>query len=204
MNRAEGRFLALWSRCGGLRGEAVYAELLQHYAEPARCYHTLSHVRYCIRCLDWARAAIPDPDSVELALWCHDVIYIPGAGDNERRSAEWLQRCAEGRIAAAERIAGMIMATTHALAPADLDGHFVADIDLAKLGGDDADFRRDAANLRAERRDLDDVAYDCAERAFLIALLARPRIYHTDFFHYHCEARARANLMSRLARPALR
>ncbi|MDN0076394.1 hypothetical protein QU481_16085 [Crenobacter sp. SG2303] len=36
--------------------------------------------------LDIARAVIHDPDAVELALWCHDVIYIPGAQDNERRS----------------------------------------------------------------------------------------------------------------------
>ncbi|WP_220271978.1 HD domain-containing protein [Crenobacter cavernae] len=200
----EARFLALWSRCGGVHGEAVYADLVRHYAEPMRRYHTLDHIRRCMRDLDCARAAIHDPDAVELALWCHDVIYIPGAEDNERRSAEWFERCAEGRIAAAGRIAGMILATTHDVAPADLDGRFTVDIDLVNLGDDRAHFRRDEARLRAERPDLDDVAYDARERAFLGALLARPYIYYTDFFRTRCEARARVNLAWRLAQPAPR
>jgi predicted metal-dependent HD superfamily phosphohydrolase len=202
MNQTEARFLALWSRCGGTQAAAVFAELMRHYAEPRRHFHTLHHVRRCMRDLDSARAAIPDADAVELALWCHDVIYIPGAGDNERRSAEWLQRWAGDRIVAAERIAGFILATTHAVAPTDLDACFTVDIDLADLGSDRERFRQDEACLRAERPDLDDVAYDAHERAFLSALLMRPRIYHTDFFHARCEARARANLARRLAQPA--
>ncbi|MDN0076321.1 hypothetical protein QU481_18330 [Crenobacter sp. SG2303] len=200
----ETRFLALWSRCGGVQGEIVYADLARHYAEPMRRYHTLDHIRRCLSGLDCARAASHDPDAVELALWFHDVIYIPGAEDNERLSAEWFERCAEGRIAAAARIAEMILATTHDVVPADLDARFTADIDLVNLGDDRARFRRDEALLRAERPDQGDVAYDARERAFLGALLARPAIYHTDFFHTRCEARARANLAWRLAQPALR
>ena len=204
MNQTQARFLALWSRCGGIQAAAVYADLVRHYAEPTRHYHTLHHIRRCMRDLDSARAAIPDPDGVELALWCHDVIYIPGAGDNERRSAEWLKRWAGDRIVTAERIAGFILATTHVVAPANLDACFTVDIDLADLGNNRARFRKDEACLRAERPDLDDVAYDARERAFLSALLMRPRIYHTDFFHTRCEARARANLARRLAQPAPR
>ena len=202
MNQTQARFLALWSRCGGMHGEAVYADLVRHYTEPTRRYHTLDHIRRCMRHVDWARAAIPDPDAVELALWCHDVIYMPGARDNELRSTRWFQRCAAGRIAAADHIVEMILATTHALAPDDLGARFTVDIDLADLGGYRARFRQDQAHLRAERPDLDDVAYDTFERAFLGALLARPSIYHTDLFHVRCEARARVNLAWRLALPA--
>src|ERR1700730_5160280 len=204
MNQTHTRFLARWSRCGGIQAAAVYADLVRHYAEPTRHYHTLHHIRRCMRDLDSARAAIPDPDGVELALWCHDVIYIPGAGDNERRSAEWLKRWAGDRIVTAERIAGFILATTPVVAPAHLDACFTVDIDLADLGNNRARFRKDEACLRAERPDLDDVAYDARERAFLSALLMRPRIYHPDFFHPRGKARARANLAGRLAQPAPR
>jgi predicted metal-dependent HD superfamily phosphohydrolase len=203
MNPTQARFLALWSRCGGIQAAAVYADLVRHYAEPTRHYHTLHHIRRCMRDLDAAHAEIPDPDAVELALWCHDVIYVPGAADNERRSAEWLQRWAGDRIVTAERVAGFILATTHDVAPADLGACFAVDIDLADLGNSHVRFRRNEACLRAERPDLDDVAYDACARAFLSALLMRPRIYHTDFFHARCEARARANLAQRLAQPAL-
>ncbi|WP_224788801.1 hypothetical protein [Pandoraea terrae] len=204
MSQTQARFLALWSRCGGSDANDVYAELAAHYAEPTRHYHTLHHVRRCMRDLDWARAAIPAPDAVELALWCHDVVYRPGAKDNERCSAEWFERRAAGGIAAAGHIAGMIEATTHLYAPTDLDTCFTVDIDLAVLGNDRVRFLRDEAHLRAERTDLDDIAYDTRERSFLSALLKRPRIYHTDIFRDRFEARARRNLTWRLSLPAVR
>jgi predicted metal-dependent HD superfamily phosphohydrolase len=201
MTPAQARFQTLWSRCGGVQAETVCADLMRHYAEPARHYHTLRHVRHCIRDLDWARAAIPAPDTVELALWCHDVIYLPGAPDNELQSAEWFHRWAQGRFAEANRIIEMVLATTHAVVPADLDSRYTVDIDLADMASNRARFRRAGALLRAERPDLDDVAYDAHERDFLGALLTRPHIYHTDLFHARCEARARNNVAWRLAQP---
>jgi predicted metal-dependent HD superfamily phosphohydrolase len=204
MNRMAARFGALWTRAGGRGAEAVYAELVRHYADPARHYHALHHLRRCLRDLDWAREAIEEADAVELALWCHDVIYTPGAGDNERRSAEWFRLQAQARIPALERIAGMILATTHRTRPNDPGACFTADIDLAGLGRERAHFRRNQAQLRAERPDLDDVAYDARERAFLAALLARERIFYTDLFYDKYESRARLNLAWRLKQKVLR
>jgi len=198
------RFLALWSRSGGTRAEEVYAALASCYGEPARHYHTLQHVRRCLRDLDWARDAISDADAdiVELALWCHDVIYTPGAKDNERLSAEWFCAWAGSGMAAMERVTRLILDTSHTDPPADTAGCFAVDIDLAVLGNPRTWFCRDAVHLRAERPDLDETTYDSAERAFLGALLARPRIYLTDPFHARYEARARRNLAWRLAQPA--
>ena len=196
------RFVALWSRCGGMHGEAVFADLARRYAEPGRHYHTLHHVRRCLRDLNWARGAIADVAEVELALWCHDVVFIPGADDNESRSAAWFQRCARTDIAGMARICELILDTSHTRPPPDVAGRFTVDIDLAVLGYPCAWFCRDAVHLRAERPDLDDLTYDNGERAFLGALLARPRIYLTEPFHSRYEARARANLAWRLAQPS--
>lgn len=203
MTHTEARFLALWTRCGGVRADAVYADLFRHYREPGRHYHTLQHVRRCLADLDWARAtlgdALPDPDVVELALWCHDVIYIPGAHDNEARSADWLLHRADGALPAAGHIAAMIHATTHMGAPTDPATQFTVDIDLAVLGCPRYRFVRDGARLRAERSDLDDAGYDRVERRFLSTLLQRDALYHSALFHQRCEAQARANLAWRLA-----
>src|SRR5688500_725542 len=68
--------------------EAVVDELLIRYAEPHRHYHTLEHVVACLKWLDRFREVAEHPEEVELALWYHDAIYVPGAGDNESRSAE--------------------------------------------------------------------------------------------------------------------
>jgi len=198
MNRTQARFVELWSRNGGARAEAVYADLVECYGDPARHYHTLRHIRRCLRDFDLARSAIPNPDVVELALWCHDVFYMPGARDNEQRSADWFRRWAGDRIALRERICEMILATQHNHVPHELDGCFTCDIDLAVLGATRSRFREDGVRLRAERSDLDDCAYDLQERRILGSLLARPRIYHTDFFYARCEQRARENLVWRI------
>ncbi|RDU99267.1 HD domain-containing protein [Trinickia dinghuensis] len=203
MNQTQEHFTALWLRCGGLHAGDVYAELARCYAEPTRHYHTLRHIRRCLRTLDRVRSSVPHPDEVELALWCHDVIYVPGAPDNEQRSAEWFRRWANERIAASERICDSILATKHAQAPLGADERFAADIDLAMLGSRRSCFREDGERLRAERPDLDDRTYDLHERAMLEKLLARPRIYHTEVFHTRCEARARSNLAWRLGLPTV-
>jgi predicted metal-dependent HD superfamily phosphohydrolase len=201
MRATQARFVSLWSHSGGARAEAVYADLTRCYGEPVRRYHTLRHVRRCLRDLDLARGVIPDPDIVELALWCHDVIYVPGARDNEQRSADWFRRWADDRILVHDRICDIILATKHTWMPEGLDDRFACDIDLAVLGAPRSRFRRDGVRLRAERPDLDDREYDLQERAILGSLLARPRLYHTDFFHARCEKRARDNLTWRLGLP---
>lgn len=201
VNRTQARFGALWSCSGGTDADEVYRLLARCYTEPARHYHTLVHVRRCLRHLDLARDAIPEPDAVELALWFHDVIFVPGAQDNEQRSAEWFREQAGGRIRACDRICAMILATTHAGTAAEPDTRFVCDIDLAVLGAARSRFREDGRRLRAERPDLDDRAYDLHERTILGGLLVRPRIYLTDFFYARCETQARRNLNWRLGLP---
>lgn len=201
MNRTQARFVALWSRSGGANAEAVCADLVRRYGEPERHYHTLHHVRRCLRDFDRAREVIAHADLVELALWCHDVIYVAGARDNEQRSADWFRHCAGDRIAACERIYEAILATRHHGVPDDLDASFVCDIDLASLGAPRRQFRDNGVRLRAERPDLDEQAYAMQERKILQGLLARPRIYLTDYFHSHCEAAARGNITWRLAQP---
>ncbi|OXI77760.1 hypothetical protein CFB50_36110 [Burkholderia sp. AU33423] len=201
MNQTQARFVALWSGSGGAHAEEVYRLVAGGYSEPMRHYHTLAHVKRCLRQVDLARGAMPDPDAVELALWFHDVIYVPGAKNNEQRSADWFRHLAAGRIDACDRICAMILATTHVGIAADPDTRFVCDIDLAELGASHRRFREDGRLLRAERPDLDDRAYDLHERMILRWLLVRPRIYQTDFFHTRCEAPARRNLSWRLGLP---
>ncbi|MBF6987635.1 hypothetical protein [Cupriavidus sp. IK-TO18] len=198
----EDRFHAVWMRAGGAHARDAYADLAGRYGEPGRHYHTLDHIRRCLRDLDWARSTIDtaDADAVELALWCHDVIYVPGATDNEARSAGWIRQWGTG-MATAGRIAALVLETVHDGIPASTAGRFTADIDLAALGCGRRRFRHNGACLRAERTDLDDQAYDAAERAFLRALLDSPRIFHTELFHARYEARARGNLAWRLAQP---
>lgn len=136
-----------------------------------------------------------DPDAVELAIWFHDLIHIPGNADNEVRSAGLFRQLA-GEVAAerVDRVAAMILDTTHRGLPSDGDAGFMVDIDLASLGQPWSRFFEDSKAIRREQPDLPDPSYRHAQRAFLQHLLARPTIYATGFFRDRYEAVARANV----------
>ena len=68
----QARFVALLRRSLAPdpgRAEAAYAGLVELYGEPHRHYHTLAHIRHCLRQFDLAAGLMDQPDAVELALW---------------------------------------------------------------------------------------------------------------------------------------
>lgn len=83
-----------WDRCWselGARGDGhpLMRRLLSAYSEPQRKYHTVQHLSECLALFDRYRELAVEPAEVEVALWFHDGVYNPRAGDNEARSAEY-------------------------------------------------------------------------------------------------------------------
>lgn len=180
------------------------------YATPPRAYHDLQHVHAVLRHYDevaegpgWVQ-----PVEVWLAVLYHDAVYAPGAGDNEARSAElarqhithWL---ADAGIDAV-RVADLIRLTARhgALESADLAGdprpddarHFL-DCDMAILGAEPDVFDAYDRAIAAEYRNtVPPWLFKLNRRRFLKQLLAKERIYLSDFFQARFEAQARANL----------
>ncbi|MCC8988850.1 MAG: hypothetical protein LM523_14255 [Candidatus Contendobacter sp.] len=196
----QARFIALWRRHLGddsERAATAYAELVQFYSEPHRHYHTLAHIRHCLREFDRAAAFMDHADSVEMALWFHDAIYIPGAMDNERRSANLFREWSAGTGAVAdfqERISDLVMATTHRTPPPWRDGQFIVDIDLSSFGLPWDDCEQDGRLIRAECAHLTDDQYYPGHLRFLRALQNRPVFFFTDFFEQHYGQTARDNV----------
>lgn len=193
------RFTALWRRCllPGAPDEAerVWEDLGARYAEPQRHYHTARHVADCLGQLDRVTALLEHPDRVELAVWFHDVVYTPGARDNEERSAELFRLQAGGRMAPAlvNGVADLILVTVYGSRPADGDQRFMCDIDLAGFGCPWDCFLRDSRNVKAEFPG-PEADYFPVQRRFLEGLQGRSRIFYSDFFHHRLEAQARANI----------
>lgn len=202
----EARFCRLWARCGDAdrgRAAAVFAQLDARYREAHRHYHNGGHIDDCLARLDLASAAVSvdDADAVEMALWFHDVIYELGAADNEELSAEWFAAQAAGRLPAdfIGRVADYICSTTHQAEPAAAGAKWVVDADLGGLGMDDESFARDGARIRREFAHVPAAEFARGQAGFLRGLLARERIYYTDFFRDLCEARARRHIREVLA-----
>lgn len=198
------RWLALWQRLNARSApRLVFAELAHAYQQLPRAYHTLDHIHVCLMEFDAARHLAKQPDEVELALWCHDVIYDPHAADNEMQSAAWTTRVlreaavAEDRIT---RIADLIVATQHQTPPDRPDAALTVDIDLAGLGRSAAEFDRYDAAIRQEYQWVPDAEYRIGRLEVLERFMARSTIYHTAFFQARYETPARLNLRRALQR----
>ena len=195
------RFQSLWQRCL-LTGSAdqssqIYQRLIEAYAEPQRHYHTLAHIRHCLDMFDQCRSLLENPDAVELSIWFHDVIYLPGASDNEARSAALYRQLAQESHSdeIRQRVDDMIIATLHLEQPIeDPDTQFMVDIDLSSFGLPWDEFLRDSKALRRENSDVSDADYYDKAKKFQTSLLARERFYQTDFFYQRLETQARKNL----------
>ena len=71
----------------GVTPTVAFDDLLTHYSEPHRAYHDANHIDECLAEFDSAKSEALNPNSVEFAIWFHDVIYNPRATDNEEQSA---------------------------------------------------------------------------------------------------------------------
>lgn len=175
------------------------------YATPPRAYHNFAHVEAVLCHYDevaqgpgWER-----PREVLLAVLYHDAIYEPGRKDNEARSAELavehIRRWLPGEGIDATRVAELINLTARhgSFAPGqvDRDAALFLDCDMAILAADEATFSAYDRGIAAEYRgQVPGWLFRLNRRRFLKALLARERIFLSDWFHQRLDAQARVNL----------
>ncbi len=144
--------------------------------------------------------AIRDPAAVELAIWYHDAIHDPAAGDNEARSAALLRAEMAGLADSALIVAAALMVeltADHALPPdsGTTDQAYFLDLDMAVLGAPGPVYDAYEQGIAAEYLPVHGAERFRAGRArFLRGLLQRKRLFHTDRFHAALDGPARANL----------
>lgn len=177
---------------------ALEAELRAAYADPPRAYHHFGHVEEVME--QHAIAPIGNPLETALAVLFHDAVYVPGRPDNEGQSAELARRSIvkHGVPGDIERVAHLILLTAKhgGLVPADVDtdAALFLDCDMAVLGSSPERFAAYDRSIREEYSQVPDDLYAAGRRAFLGKVLAKERIYLSDFFHERLDAAARQNL----------
>ncbi|MFN3987099.1 MAG: N-methyl-D-aspartate receptor NMDAR2C subunit [Rhodocyclaceae bacterium] len=191
-----------WSACWpGLGaqgdGQGVMTALVAAYDEPQRKYHTRQHLRECLAWFERCRDLAERPAEVAMALWFHDAVYAPRAGDNEARSADWAARTLTAAGVAPEavaRVVAHIMATCHAALPQGPDQALLVDIDLSILGAARVRFDEYEQQVRAEYAWVPGFVYRRKRREVLAGFQARTPIYQTPRLHDALEHRAHENL----------
>lgn len=201
----EARFKSLWARCANPaseeRASVLYRDLKQRYMEPHRRYHTPVHIAHCLKQFDLAKEFMDAPDTVEMSIWYHDIIYEAKALDNELQSAEYfVEMCGENLSSEfVSAVHQLIMATIHKEHPATNDERYMVDIDLSSFGLPWERFLKDSEGVRDEFPHMSDEEFYPAQKIFLDALLARNPFCFTEFFQARHGETARENIKAYLA-----
>lgn len=204
------RFIMLWQHLSIDSShpkiiEDIWNNITSRYSEPSRFYHTREHIIYCLNQLDNAKNQILDKQTVELAIWFHDIVFDTKAEDNEKKSALLFQKLAEVQLPEniIKKVSELIIATMHTDKPADKDQAFLVDIDLSSIAGTWEHFTEDNNKLRKEVSHLSEQEYCQNKISFFNMLLQRERIYFTDYFYETCEFNARQNIEKYIKRSTL-
>lgn len=177
-----------------------FSEIMAHYTNPNRHYHTFDHVADLTAQIGQSSLSLDNKAVLLNVALFHDVIYQAGRRDNERKSVEfatkWLLKLNMG-AKKTEQISKMINATgTHD--SSDRLTQVFLDMDLSILGATAEDYKVYTAQIRKEHRKVPGCLYTMGRKRFLKAMLSRAVIFYTPKYHEAFEKRARKNLQNEL------
>jgi predicted metal-dependent HD superfamily phosphohydrolase len=185
----------------GTKSDSTFDWLNQNYTTAGRFYHNADHINNCLILLDEFDEHISDRNSVELALWFHDVIYEPLESDNELQSAkaavEFLDKNGIDSDQQ-QRIYDLIMATSHQKDVLDNDTQLIVDLDLAILGSEKTIYNKYEVDIRKEYAMVPEPDYRKGRAAVLKSFLDKEFIYTNEHFRARYEENARLNILRAL------
>ncbi len=178
--------------------EIIFAK----YNEKHRRYHNLSHINALLFHAEKFTEKFADFQSVQLAIWFHDVIYNPKSFSNETESAkiavEFLTKINVPNKTI-EKVELMISATRkHASNGLDFDGKLFLDLDLAILGQNESVYQNYSQAIRKEYSFVPWFLYKRSRRKILENFLQREIIYFTQEIRQDFETQARINLANEI------
>jgi len=196
-----------WHRCceslGATRRDTNgwHTRLLAAWSEPQRAYHTLQHLEECLDLLD--SSCCTQPAVVEMALWFHDAVYDPKAGDNEERSASMAAEALTDlglSDSVVQSVRRLIMLTKTHQAGEQVDDGLLIDIDLAILGQSVERFDQYEEQIRFEYSWVPSEVYREKRAVVLKGFLSRDKLFVTAGMRERFELAARENLARSITR----
>ena len=139
---------------------------------------------------------------MEFALWFHDAVYDPKAGDNEEKSAALARACLIESNASSlftETVVRLVLATKNHPGNSDGDTDLIVDVDLSILGRDEKRFFEYEAQIRQEYGWVPASIFAPKWIEILERFLNRDQIYSTDWFRDKYEVKARRNLAASIS-----
>ena len=178
---------------------SLFDELWKRYTDNSRHYHNIQHIAAMLGGAEEYSSLCKDMDSLQFAIWYHDVIYNSLKGDNEEKSAEEAGKALRKisyPSASMEKVKHMILRTKKHMEKLhdDKDTQLLLDLDLAILGADRDKYKEYAQQVRKEYSWVPDLMYKPGRRKVLQQFLDSENIYRLERFRAKYEGRARENL----------
>lgn len=193
--------------------------IMTPYSEPHRTYHNLSHIDACLRhfreialeIIQTEASALrvdqqqSTMDSLELAIWFHDIVYDPQTFDNEEKSVKILEKfCNDLKVDVAikNEAKHLIMQTKSHNEGITIQEKLMNDIDLSILGESPKAFWAYEHGIRKEYSFVPDDVYR-TERCKIMKRFAdrekHGKLFQTEMFYDKFNNQARENLRHLIA-----
>ena len=212
------RWLSLFSENASKEAiSRVYDELVVHYSEIGRHYHTTMHVEDMLNVIDEMLAIYhiesesTDKQNLHFAAWFHDVVQKP---DNApvgytvvEASADFavnaIRACGNDSVHQCNTVYELIMLTNkHVVDPSlnvdEMSQKIFLDADLAILGSEWEKYRQYATDIASEFSHLPERAYRVGRTDFLNNMIMRERIFNTEYMQELYGQRAIDNMKREL------
>ena len=188
--------------------QAAFTRLVAQYEIGDRHYHTLLHIQDVLAKVDDLSAFATEPETVLLAAWYHDAVYVAQQPDNEAQSTQFARAelttlgLPAGLVTEVQRLilltAGYHLPTWEQTGREDRNGHVLLDADLAGLASPWTTFKENAEAIRREFASVPWETYLPARQRVLKQFLDRERIFYTPPMFAGNEEQARKNIKQEL------
>lgn len=185
--------------------ERCWAEIEKAYSQQDRRFHTLSHLEQLAKELHPLQASVSDWDSLQFALYFHDIAYdviqYVLENDNEERSAAIARQSLTSLHFPEEKLLLVeqhILATKTHNATSNGDTNLFIDADLSILGKPWEIYQQYMKDIRQEYIVYPDPIYNAGRVKVLKHFLQMEKVYKTDHFYGLYEESARDNMKREL------
>ena len=175
--------------------------MISAYSEPQRFYHKKNHLIQLFQELDSCDSV---SNEILWAAWYHDVIYQPGAKNNEQKSTETatisLVNLGVNKININKIIALILATKNHQGEAADDDTRIFLDADMSILGSEEGAYLEYCDAVRKEHSAVPGFLFKRGRAKFLNSVLVQENIFCSPFFKDKYEEIARKNIKCELHR----
>jgi predicted metal-dependent HD superfamily phosphohydrolase len=153
-------------------------ESLNNYSSPERGYHGLMHIAKMTELAKMCNVTLSDTQLLD--IFFHDVVYIPGATDNEEKSAQFAIKFLTGQPDIDKQTiskVSQIILDTKDHKPTIEESKAVIDLDLAGLAMDWDIYIENFNAIQWEYKSLSDVEFAKGRIKFINEYINRPNIF---------------------------